>query len=60
MKKIFILLGIILINGMLFSCSNDDDQDLSLYQQDTEFYGTGGEDDHIPPPPPPPTVEVEP
>ncbi len=50
MKK-FILLGIILMNGMLFSCSNDDDQNLSLYQQDTEFYGTGGEEGQIPPPP---------
>lgn len=39
------------MNGMLFSCSNDDDQNLSLYQQDTEFYGTGGEEGQIPPPP---------
>lgn len=52
MKK-FILLGIILMNGMLFSCSNDEKDDLSLYQQDTELYGTGGEEGEIPPPPPP-------
>lgn len=52
MKK-FILLGIILMNGMLFSCSNDDDQDQSLYQHDKELFGTGGENDQTPPPPPP-------
>jgi len=55
MKK-FILLGIILINGMLFSCSNDEDQDLSAYQQNTELYATGGEDGQLPPPPPPPPL----
>lgn len=53
MKKI-ILLGIILMNGMLFSCSNEDDQDLNAYQKETEVYGTGGEDGQLPPPPPPP------
>ncbi|NOR27844.1 MAG: hypothetical protein GQ540_04870 [Lutibacter sp.] len=53
MKKVLILLGIILMNGMLFSCSNDDDQDLDAYQQNIELFGTGGEDDVIPPPPPP-------
>jgi hypothetical protein len=53
MKK-FILLGIILMNGMIISCSNDEDQDLSLYQQDTVLYGTGGEEDVITPPPPKP------
>ena len=52
MKKI-IVLGIILMNGMLFSCSNNDDQDLNAYQKDTEVYGTGGEDGQLPPPPPP-------
>lgn len=52
MKK-FILLGIILMNGMLFSCSNDDDQDLSAYQKGTEMFATGGEDGQTPPPPPP-------
>ena len=50
MKKI-ILIGIILINGMLFSCSNEDDQDLNVYQNETEIYGTGGEDGQLPPPP---------
>ncbi len=50
MKKI-ILLGIILMNGLLFSCSNEDDQDLSSYQKETEVYGTGGEDQQLPPPP---------
>ncbi len=55
MKKIFLLLGIILMNGMLFSCSNDNDlEDLRAYQQDVEIYNTGGEDEQIPPPPPPP------
>lgn len=39
---------------MLFSCSNEDDQDLNAYQKDTEIYGTGGEDGQLPPPPPPP------
>lgn len=57
MKK-FILLGIIIMNGMLFSCSNDDNQDLSAYQQDTELYGTGGEDGQLPPPPPPPPTPI--
>ena len=40
------------MNGMLFSCSNDDDQDLSLYQEGAELFATGGEGDVIPPPPP--------
>ena len=53
MKK-FILIGIILTNGMLFSCSNDDDQDLSTYQKGTEMFATGGDDGQTPPPPPPP------
>jgi len=67
MKK-RILIGIILLNGMLFSCSNEDDQDLNAYQKETEIYGiggedgqllppltygTGGEDEQLPPPPPP-------
>ncbi len=51
MKKC-ILIGIILMNGVLFSCSNDDNQDLSSYQKETEVYGTGGEDGQLPPPPP--------
>ena len=50
MKK-FILLGIILMNGMLISCSNDDDQDLSMYLIDSALYGIGDEDGQIPPPP---------
>ena len=53
MKKKFILLGIILMNGMFFSCSNDDDQDLSAYQKGTEMFATGGDDGQIQPPPPP-------
>lgn len=61
MKKVFILLGIILMNGMLFSCSNDNDQDLSSYVEDVKPLNTGGEDDQTPPPPPPPTnPEIEP
>ena len=52
MKKALILLGIILMNGMLFSCSNDD-QDLDSYQQNIELFGTGGEDGDLDPPPPP-------
>jgi len=60
MKRIFILLGIVLLNGVLFSCSNDDDQDLSAYQQNIEFFNTGGEDGDITPPPPPPNPVVEP
>jgi hypothetical protein len=51
MKKIIILLGIILMNGMLFSCSNDEDQELDIYQQNIELFGTGGEEEQIPPPP---------
>jgi len=51
MRKI-IFIGIILISGMQFSCSNDDDQDLSAYQQDTGNYATGGEDGQLPLPPP--------
>jgi len=54
MKK-FILLGFLLMGGMLFSCSNDDNEDLSTYQQDIEVFNTGGEDDDLPPPPPIPT-----
>lgn len=46
------MLGIVLMNGLLFSCSNDENQELNLYQQDTEFYATGGEEDVTPPPPP--------
>ena len=54
MKKILLLTGIILINGMLFSCSNDDDQNLDTYQNNVELFGTGGEEGITPPPPPPP------
>jgi len=43
------------MGGMLFSCSNDDNEDLSTYQQDIEVFNTGGEDDDLPPPPPIPT-----
>ncbi|WP_164975201.1 hypothetical protein [Lutibacter sp. HS1-25] len=53
MKK-FILLGIILMNGMLISCSNDEDQDLSFYQEGLELFATGGENGELPPPPPKP------
>jgi hypothetical protein len=53
MKKILLLIGIILMNGMLFSCSNDD-QNLDTYQKNIELYGTGGEEGITPPPPPPP------
>ena len=41
------------MNGMLFSCSNDDDQDLDSYQQNIELLGTGGDENQTPPPPPP-------
>jgi len=51
MKK-FILLGLILMNGMLFSCSNNDDQDLRAYQEGVEMFATGGDEGDIPPPPP--------
>lgn len=54
MKKTLILFAIILMNGMLFSCSNDDDDNLDTYQQNIELFGTGGEDGQTPPPPPPP------
>ncbi len=54
MKKLFILLGIVLLNGMFFSCSNDD-QELNSYVEEIEVLNTGGEDGYIPPPPPPPT-----
>lgn len=50
MKKLFILLGIILMNGMLFSCSSDDDQDLSSYVEDVKPINTGGEEEQTPPP----------
>jgi len=53
MKKIFILLGVILMNGMLFSCSND--EDISAYEEELEIQNTGGEDGEILPPLPPPT-----
>jgi len=55
MKKIFILLGVILMNGMLFSCSND--EDLSAYVEEIEIQNTGGEDGDLDPPPPPPTIK---
>jgi len=51
MKKVLILIGIILMNGTLFSCSNDD-KDLDAYQQSIELYGTGGEEGQTPPPTP--------
>ncbi len=54
MKKTLILLGIILMNGVLFSCSNDEDQDLDAYEPNIELFGTGGEEEETPPPPPPP------
>lgn len=50
MKKIMVI-GSILISGFLFSCSNDDDQDMSVYSGNTELFGTGGEDEQTPPPP---------
>lgn len=52
MKK-YILIGVVLISGFLYSCSKDDDQDLNNYQLDAQEYGTGGDDDQIKPPPPP-------
>ena len=38
-----------MISGMLFSCSNDDD-DLNAYLSDSQVYGTGGEDGQTIPP----------
>lgn len=46
------IIGSILISGVLFSCSNDEDQDLSVYSENTELFATGGEDEQTPPPPP--------
>ena len=40
--KLFKLFLVLIIALTLISCSNDDDQDQILYQQDKEFYGTGG------------------
>lgn len=58
MKKIIVLLGVVLISGMLFSCSNDADEDLSYYEQEIEIQNTGGEDGDLNPPPPPPTQKT--
>jgi hypothetical protein len=54
MKKIVVLLGIILLSSTQFSCSKDDDQDLSAYALEVDTQATGGEDGQILPPPPPP------
>lgn len=53
MKKI-ILFGIIIASGLLFSCSNDDDSDLTIREGKSELFATGGEEDVITPPPPKP------
>ena len=44
------------MSGMLFSCSNEDEQDLSMYVTDSTLYGTGGEEGQTPPPPTEPAV----
>ena len=38
------------MNGMLFSCSNDEDLELSAYQSDVETMATGEEEEQTPPP----------
>jgi hypothetical protein len=58
MKKILIMIGIVLMNVTLFSCSNDDDQDLEAYRKNVEVFNTGGEDGDVTPPPPTPTPEL--
>lgn len=60
MKKLFIVLGIILLSGTQFSCSNDEDQDISSYVEDVKPLNTGGEDGEILPPPPPPEPQPQP
>lgn len=59
MKKI-IVIGIVLVSGVLFSCTNEDDQDVSAYNEKTELVATGGEDEQTPPPPPTPIIVVKP
>ena len=49
MKKILVL-GIIAM-GMLYACSNEDDQDLSSLQKNKTVVATGGEQEQTPPPP---------
>jgi hypothetical protein len=44
--------------GMLFSCSNDDEQDLIMYMPDSTLYGDGGKEGHTPPPPPETNVNL--
>lgn len=46
-----VVIGVIIISGFLFSCTSEDDQDMSVYNQNTEF-ATGGEDEQTPPIPP--------
>ena len=58
MKK-GIVMGIVLLSSVLFSCTNEDDQDISLYNEKIELMGTGGEDEQSLPPPPP-IIVVEP
>lgn len=53
MKKIVVLLGVVLISCTQFSCSKDDDQDLSAYTVEVDSQATGGEDGQILPPTPP-------
>jgi len=54
MNKIIILLGIVLMSGMFFSCSTD--EDISAYVEELEIQNIGGEDGDLDPPPPPPPV----
>lgn len=54
------MLAVVLMTGMQFSCSNDEDQDLSVYKKENnKIYATGGEDGQIPPPPLPPPPSGE-
>lgn len=44
----------ICLNGILLSCSHQDNSDFQLYDYLNESQATGGENEQTPPPPPPP------
>ena len=54
MKKLILALVFICLNMVLFSCSNQEDNEMTLYENRTDLVGSGGEEEQTPPPPPPP------
>jgi uncharacterized lipoprotein NlpE involved in copper resistance len=58
MKKLILAIVLICLNMALFSCSNQEDNEMTLYENRTDLVGSGGEEEQTPPPPPPP-VDLE-